>query len=415
MTSHTTIQSQSNAPTLLLLSLPPKTLIGIDLLSFNSAPNFHGITNIPYGVHFVYTGTHASLSIRHGRWLHLAPGGPPSQVLRWNSDTELLELLDHDSQTARNAIAAVSSRGLVDYTALQDATSDLATRESEADSASGRPSDERSESTDWPKLSSYISARLFDRVLSPEWAVSSVSSAPSDTEHIPGLSHLETTNALHQLPLNLLPIDLKQTWESGDIGRTRTERARDRSWYLAQLVDSLTPPNGDRALGAKEVLAELQFCFLMILTLSNYSCLEQWKRLLGVLLTCQSALVEVEAFFVEVVKILDMQMRHVDDVEGGLFEMRDEGASPWLRSIWGRFRALVDEAFAEEKEKGKALRKAVETLQKLFEDKYGWQSERDILRRGMVQLEDGESVELTMQGADEDDEAGEYAPVVVDT
>lgn len=414
MTSQTEHES-NNAPTLLLLSLPPKTLIGIDLLSFNSSPNFYGITNIPYGVHFVYTGTHASLSIRHGRWLHLARSGPPSQVLRWNDDTETLELLDHDSQTARNAVVSISARGLVDYTALQDATSDLARRESDAGSASGRPSDERSESTDWPKLSSYISPKLFDRVLSQEWAVSSVSSAPSDTEHIPGLSHLETTNALHQLPLNLLPIDLKQTWEGGDIGRTRTERARDRSWYLGQLIDSLTPPNADRALGAQEVLAELQFCFLMVLTLANYSCLEQWKRLLSVFLTCQTALLDVEPFFVEVVKILNTQMRHVDDVEGGLFELRDESGSAWLRALWGRFRSLVDEAFADEKEKGKGLRKEVEALQKLFEDKYGWQSEREILRRGMVQLEDGESVELTMKGADEDDETGEYAPVVVET
>ncbi|EXJ92877.1 hypothetical protein A1O3_01431 [Capronia epimyces CBS 606.96] len=408
-------KSPASAPTVLLLSLPPKTLVGIDLLSFNSSPNFHGITNIPYGVHFVYTGTHASLSIRQGRWLRLTANGPQSLVLRWNSDTETLDLLDHDSKMAQSAIASVSSQGMVDYTALQDATSDLATRESEANTTSGRPSEERSESTDWPQLSSHISRRLFERVLSSEWVVSSVSSAPSDTEQIPGLSHLEANNALHQLPLNLLPINLKQTWDGGDIGRTRTDRARDRSWYLGHLIDSLTPPKVDRALGAKEVLAELQFCFLMVLTLANYSCLEQWKRLLSVLLTSQSALLEVEAYFVEVVKILSIQLRHVDDVEGGLFELRDENASAWLRMLWGRFRGLVDEAYADEKEKGKALRKEVDALQKFLQGRYSWQNERDILRRGMVQLEDGESVELAMQGADEDEETGEYAPLVVET
>ena len=37
-----------------------------------------------------------------------------------------------------------------------------------------------------------------------------------------------------------------------------------------------------------------------------------------------------------------------------------------------------------------------------------------MLKRGMVQLEDGEQVELTMEGADEEDEMGEYAPTVVD-
>jgi len=51
----------------------------------------------------------------------------------------------------------------------------------------------------------------------------------------------------------------------------------------------------------------------------------------------------------------------------------------------------------------------------MLEEKYGWQNEKDILRRGMVELEDGERVELSMKGVDEDEETGEYAPVVVDT
>merc|ERR1711939_102481 len=86
-----------------------------------------------------------------------------------------------------------------------------------------------------------------------------------------------------------------------------------------------------KAVGAREILGEVQFCFLMVLTLANYSCLEQWKRLLSVLLTCQAALDEVQGYFVEVVKVLAMQVRHFDDVEGGMFEMRDEGGSAWLR------------------------------------------------------------------------------------
>ncbi|KAK6379608.1 hypothetical protein LTS17_005680 [Exophiala oligosperma] len=327
------------------------------------------------------------------------------------------------------AVNTISPQGLVDYPALQDATSDLASREASASQTdtSGTKDQgdgsERGESTDYPSMISHVSPALLTRILTPAWVVSSISSAPSDTEIIPGLSHLEASNALHQSPLDLLPIDLKQTWADEDIGRTRTDRARDRSWYLGHLIESVTPTEADRAVGARQVLGELQFCFLMVLTLANYSCLEQWKRLLDVIFSCQSSIREAEAFFVETVKGFQQQVAHIDDVEGGLFEMRDEGGSAWLRKTWGRFRATVDEVLndPDEKsqgsaqEKGVALKKEVEKVQTLFEQKYGWASEKDILRRGMLELEDGERIEVSMSGADEDEETGEYAPVVVDT
>ena len=410
--------------TLLILSLPPKTFVGLDLLSFDSSPNFEGITKIPPGIHFLYTGTNASLSIRHGRWLKFGSKAE-TLVLRWNGDSEALDLVDPPGPSARNAITSLpQGRRLVEYEALQTATSDLAARQSESeehqdeDATPSNANEDRGESTDWPLLTTHISPSLFDRILSPDWLISSISSAPNDTETIPGLSHLEASNVLAQSPLNLLPINLKQTWSDGDIGRTRTDRARDRSWYLGHLIDTATP--NDKAAGAKQILGELQSCFLMVLTLANYSCFEQWKRLLSIFFTCQTALDEIEAYFIEAVKTLHAQIRHVEDTDGGLFDLGDENASSWLRAVWARFRAVVDDDDEDEAVNGKgvkrvALKKEVKELQKLFEGRYGWASERDILRRGMVELEDGERVEVTMPGADEEDESGEYAPVVVET
>ena len=318
--------------TLVFLSLPPKTFVGFDLVSFSSSPKFLGITKIPPGIHFLYTGTDASLSIRQGKWLNLNSNNL-HQIFRWSSNTETLETVDQDEVTDRHVISSIANgRGLVDYAALQRATSELATKDSENEDISleqstlASPEEDRGESTDWPSLASHISSSLLTRVLSAEWVVSSISSAPDDTETIPGLSHLEASNALHQLPLNLIPVNLKQTWADEDIGRMRTDRARDRSWYLSHLIQSITSPEKDKALGAEGLLGELQFCFLTVLTLANYSCLEQWKRLLTVFFTCRTALDEVEAYFVEVVKVLYLQVRHVEDVEGGLFELRDEQA-----------------------------------------------------------------------------------------
>jgi A1 cistron-splicing factor AAR2 len=249
--------------------------------------------------------------------------------------------------------------------------------------------------------------------LGKQWHVSSASSDPDSTEKIPGLSHLEVADALDQLPMNLCPVDLKQTWENGDVGRTRTDRARDRSWYLGNLSASIGAfHDKSEASGAKEMLGEIEFCFLMVLTLANYSCLEQWKRLWTVIFTCQKAIDELGDFFVDAVKVLHLQIKHVEDVEGGLFDLRDEHASSWLRSLWAQFRAEVD---GRDEGQVEALKAEVKALQKLFEDKYGWQSEKDILRRGMLELEDGEQVEVTLNGVDEDEETGEYAPVIVET
>ena len=398
--------------TLIVLSLPPKTFVGLDLVSFNSSPKFLGITKVPSGAHFLYAGTDASLSIRQGRWLNLS-SNTESHVLRWNRATETLDLVDSTGSLAKDAASSASDgQGLVDYAALQDATQELV-QASEAEDTRDEQFEQPAvidlaETTSWPELTSHISSPLLNRVLSSEWIVSSVSSAPNDTESIPGLSHLEVSNVLDQLPLNLLPINLKHTWAAGDIGRLRTDRARDRSWFLSHLIETVAGQGQDKAVGARGILGELQFCFLMVLTLANYSCFEQWKRLLTVFFTCRAALDEVEGYFVEVLKVIHSQIKHVEDVEGGLFDLRDENASSWLRSTWARFRGVVDEADEGER---KSLKDEVSNLQALFESKYGWQSERDILRRGMLELEDGERVEVTMPEVDED----EYEPVVVET
>ncbi|KAK5056180.1 hypothetical protein LTR84_012733 [Exophiala bonariae] len=449
--------SGSQSGSLIFLNLPPKTFIGLDLITFNSSAQFQGIHNIRHGLHLLYSGTDASLSIRQGRWVNLTPDDP-RRILQWNADSESLDLLDDEAESAQNVISSARdpSRGLLDYEALQAATSDLAAKQStnngntslrstkhrdgaeEGDDAeveedqgndngNSDPDDQADPST-WQDLTSHISPTLLTRILQSEWTTTSVASAPSDTETIPGLSHLEANDALHQHPLHLTVIDLKQTWAADDVGRVRTDRARDRSWYLSTLVDAVslelvdteTPSatarektqNERKTVGARGLLGELQFCFLMVLTLANYSCLEQWKRILVVFFTCHEALRDVEPYFVQMVRVMGEQMRRVEDVEGGLFELRDEVSSAWLRRYWARFRAAVDVHAADGGVED--LKREVERLQSFFEDRYGWASERDRLRRGMLELEDGEMVEVSLAGVDEDEETGEYAPVVVE-
>ena len=172
-----------------------------------------------------------------------------------------------------------------------------------------------------------------------------------------------------------------------------------------------TAGEGSRKTGAKEVLGELQLCFLMILTLANYSCLAQWKRLLTVLCTCREALEEIEGYFGEVLRVLELQLRHADDVEGGLFELRDEVGSKWLRGLMAGFVDAVEETGAGEGE----LQGEMKQFQEAMHERFGWEGKDSVLRRGILELEDGERVEVSMDGADEDEERGDYAPVIVET
>lgn len=348
-----------------------------------------------------------------------------------------------EAQRAVRGLQALN-RGLVDYTALRQASvkaqngqGDPTPRDHNGDEveALGTDADGDEDHDDpWTSLTSHITPRLLNRILSQSvdrsspqngsppktpsssWTLTSVSTSPLDTEKIPGLSQDETDSVLNPTQtLHLLPVDLKKTWDESDVGSTRTQRARDRSWYLQHLIAMLQASPGpttetlSQQLAAKDLLAEVQFTFLMVLCLANYSCLEQWKRLLSVLFTCQSALTEVEGFFIEAISVLRTQLSRVEDVEGGLFEMGDEVGSAWLRRLLRSFREYVDEAAEADKLKG-----ALKGLEEWLRERYGWADGKNVVRRGMVQLEDGEFVELQDDEVDEDEETGEYAPVVVE-
>ena len=112
----------------------------------------------------------------------------------------------------------------------------------------------------------------------------------------------------------------------------------------------------------------------------------------------------------EVLRVLRLQLEHVDDVEGSLFDLRDEVESQWLRRLMDGLSGNVEERC----EIGSNLRGQTEEFEGFMMERYGWESRRDVLRRGVVELEDGERLNFSLDGADEDDEKGEYAPLVVE-
>jgi A1 cistron-splicing factor AAR2 len=439
--------------TILLPRLPPRTLVGLDLLSFTSTEQFHGISDLPPGWHFLYTGTTESFSLRCGSWLYVGDitsgtttsnttsiarysalgtsGQIEVRLWKWNEDTESLAPLRSDTDINRLEVM----RWKANLGGLRQMGTLFSYKKRERDGdyyedEEGGGDDSDTVRSDWIKLTNRLSPEILSRILGnpivddddrPSWNINSGSSAAEDAENIPGLSAAEEAEAKAQTTigeqqLHFLPIDLKRTWREGAIGRERTEAAQDRSWALGDLIRRYSSSSQDEKTGEAQVLGELQFCFLMILTLMNYSCLSQWKRLLSLILTCSSATRERQGFFRDVLQLLRLQLRHCDDVDGGLFEMDGDYDANFLRKLLTDFRQSIQQQ--QQKQQAGDLRlisAEMDALEEWVRAEYGWELRKDsIMRRGMLQLEDGEQIEMEMSGADEDDETGEYAPVIVE-
>jgi len=390
--------NDSNRACVLLLDLPEAAFCGIDLLSFTSGPRFRGIKQLPTGWHFVFVGATNSFSLRYGVWFHVgdAQQGPPEvYVKQWNKQNE--ELLSIDDETElqkwRANLGAIWRECLTPY--RQTAT-DAVKNEAEV----------VEEKQDWPKMTDCITPELLSRITGIEtknhWALTSASSAEIDYDDIPGLSQAESV--LHpEKSLVFSPVDLKQTWATGTVGRARTDAARDRSWALEQVVTT-------HCRDAHEIIGELQFCFLMVLTLNNNSCLEQWRRLLNLVLTCSQAVVERGAFFTKFLSSLRVQLEHCQDAEGGLFDLSDEGGG-LIHALLQRFKAGIER---QSSSINQDVWDEVEELEDILMTQRGWAPNESQARKGMLELEDGEQVEMDTSRFDEEDETGEYAPMVVE-
>ena len=322
----------------------------------------------------------------------------------------------------------------------------------------------------WPKLTDRLSPpALHTYTSSPSYNVSTTSCAAQDREPIPGLNNAEIDSVLGERELGVLGIDLKRTWPEGAVGRERTEKARDRSWALEDVerrwwegwLQERQPRQENGTRGAKGdaretkangtldsdrkppsfgkiTLSYFQVTFLSILLLQNYSALCEWKRILALVLTCKSALLQHPESFAQFLEILKLQLERMDDVEGGLFDMLDSsgdagvagaggGGGNYLLDLLKGFRKTVKELLSEEDGHRKGQQRGVEDIQEaLFtleawcREAYGWEfSGGDArLRSGVVELEDGENVDLEMERdtrLEEEEETGDWAPVIVET
>jgi A1 cistron-splicing factor AAR2 len=238
----------SPTSTLILSDLPAKTFVGLDLITFTSTSNFHGIKDLPKGWHFFYTGTSESLSLRCGAWFYIgdnATAGTTGQgdqpisitqgvrsevrIWKWNRDTETLIPLkrefDLDKQEAMryktNLRTLWQSGGLFKYR-NRAPTNGREGRDQQLRNLDSK--DEGAGRSDWIGLTKWLSPRLLSRVLGepdfdidgqPRWTLTSASTAAYDADQIPGPTGGQFANdTISELEseLRFLPVDLKRTW-----------------------------------------------------------------------------------------------------------------------------------------------------------------------------------------------------------
>ena len=377
----------------LLLDLPPGILCGIDLLSFTTTAHFQGIKDIPTGWHFVFTSETASLSIRDGFWFYVPTTTTNSTLIVriWDpSGCSLLSCSDPDS--FRVQLPRLWEKNLSPY------------RQSASEEA-------KAETGDWAGLTEHVNPKLLHHLTQNEdWKITSASCAEEDRDEIPGLTAEDVGE--EERELGVLGINLKRTWREGAIGRERTEAALDSSWALSDVVNRWQPRGRqEEEEWGSVVLGQMEACFLMVLTLANYSCMEEWKRCVGLVLTCKRAVREKQEWFVTFLEMLRRQMERCEDVEGGLFDLSDDQGA-YLKGLLKGFRMTLGQVFAESE--GEDVREAMEALEAFLEREYGWHLGDEFVRKGILELEDGEQVEVETEEMEGEDERGEYAPVVVD-
>ncbi|KAL8804619.1 MAG: hypothetical protein Q9182_002427 [Xanthomendoza sp. 2 TL-2023] len=407
------------SPTLILLNLPPSILCGINLQTFTTTPTFLGIKSLPPGHHFLFTSPSASLSLRDGFWFHIPPPPPsptttttlppPNPIFRkWNPETERLTPCPDDTE----AHAFIRSKGGWDEIYEKNLTP---YRQSARDEDVGKEEV-------WWGLTGHISSGLLGWFTGgDEWTVSSASSGVQDRDEIPGLSGEEVAGVVGgEKELGMLGVDLRKTWREGAVGRERTEGARDRSWLLGEVCGRVSRSVGGGLDGEDEwgdvVLGQMEVCFLMVLTLANYSCLEEWKRIFALVLTCEKAIEERYEFFEKFLALLRRQLERADDVEGGLFDMSDDGGA-FLNRLLKGFKRTIDRYAKTEDGMTDGIddvEAEFEELEKWVRQQYGWEMGDEFVRSGMLELEDGEMVEMETGEMEEEDESGEYAPMIVE-
>ncbi|QSZ36040.1 hypothetical protein DSL72_007164 [Monilinia vaccinii-corymbosi] len=413
----------------IIRNLPASTMFGYDTkaITIKAGGALEGVKQIPPGAHFFWGGA-GNGSFRSGFWfmtMKLASDEyGETHVLRWDNYHESLEeeLSEAEKRIQKTGMPEIVGK-LEPYL-----SNTLGANPAPAGSVSTSPSFLNSPSspiaadgTDgtnmWRRLTSCVKHPYLKRVTGGKWnswKVSSshdikttelqASSAPRDVKG--GATNFDGDDFLNFVfPRN------SHTFSESSSGRERTEQAMDSSAYIIDAISRCTFEDPE------EIIGELQFCYVTGMMLGNLACMEQWGIIVSKLFGAYRLSMEHPVFFRKVITTVHAQFMYDEEgFETSIFD-HDSHLGDELKIILTKFKSRLNEQLLSNGTKITREQEEVGSAFEAFESwlwKWGWDLRGNYLRSGKFQLEDGEMIDAELKDFEDEDERGEYAPMIVD-
>jgi A1 cistron-splicing factor AAR2 len=436
---------------IIVTGIPPGSFFGFDTVGMNIGKDGHfdGIRDLPAGAHFIFGGSSSVASTRTGFWImsdQRASGVRGEiHVKRWDKYSETLaeEISQAEIRIQKENVPNVFNR-LMPYqpTSTSLGSINLGQEPQLLTKDMGTAKDPIM----WHRLTSAIKGAMLTRITSHGWNNWQITSTddykpmgykPTDSRNDSSMKVAqESLDRLEQLTskdrvLSFAFPQSAHTFSENVTGRQRTEQAMDTSAHImAVITDRCTFEDED------EVIGELQFCFITGMLLGNMACIEQWGHIVKVVFKAFRLSMDKPVFFRKIVEAIHAQLTYNEDgLEGSVFGKQYSIYQKWeekltlqtidydgnlendLKLILTIFKSRLNEQLLG---RGASLTDEQSSVGKAFEDleswlwKWGWDLRGNYLRSGKIQLEDGEFVDAELGDFEQEDERGEYAPVIVD-
>nr|CCA15689.1 conserved hypothetical protein [Albugo laibachii Nc14] len=294
---------------LICLDVPSCTEFGVDYEVSRTGPNFQGVKFIPQGLHLViFRPREDEYGFRKGFFINFTS---PRQVIvkTWIPEDEEL----------------CTPSGLVNLQYLEEAA-----RTFQMDGKLG-PYPYNHYRT-WRRLSTYMTLSVLKRCgIEPNAIILPGDSTPSLRESVCA-SPSDVNTELPKSPItpSFTRISIRK---SGLSGKECTSYYMDRSAMLKEIVEQSFDGNG------LELLGELQLSFVIFLQLSSFAAFNQWRDILTLLCSCESALKSHSSLFLAFCKVLYAQLEKIPE-DFFTSELTDEN---FLQVILASFFELLED------------------------------------------------------------------------
>ncbi|KAI1213444.1 A1 cistron-splicing factor [Annulohypoxylon truncatum] len=397
----------------ILDDLPPNFTVGCDTMSFSTRNSFPGFREIPPGVHLIWVAPSELTSSRSAYWIVTPEREEWEQsevyVKQWDTFNEVLgEPASHAEERFQRERLKEAFDSLSPYQFRAVASG---VHISPPEHETKLPSFLANE-TIWTQLTWAIHPGLLSRITGmtqKSWQVTTLDRVAGDATtaeearlYTTGKPQLQFT-----FPMNAPLIDPAAQ------GSERTQQALDPTNFVISVLES-----GANGLRPDDLVGELSVAFLTGMHLGNFSCLEQWWFLTNrVVFRCFDLVVRRPALALSLIQAFHAQLAYNDRyLEGDILDMMPEQSRRLQRALV-TYKARLDERLLALGDRiSGAQHRAGEAFSALeaWLWRRGWDLRGQYVRAGTLALEDGEQVEAEMSDFEDEDERGEFAPVVVD-